>query len=162
MKLLTGCFLAGGLALGGLVPVNAQTSSAFVAAPRIHQVAVTVTDLPRAIGFYRDTLGLPFLFEANGMAFFDLGTARLMLGADRERPVVERPTSILYIDSTEFFATVSTLRERGVKFVAPIETVTKTATGTLMLAEFRDPDGNALAVMGEVADNSRIGEGESD
>lgn len=42
------------------------------------------------------------------------------------------------------------LEERGVRFVAPIETVTRTATGTLMLAEFRDPDGNAVAVMGDV------------
>ena len=30
-------------------------------------------DLPRALAFYRDTLGLPFLFSAGTMAFFDCG-----------------------------------------------------------------------------------------
>ena len=44
------------------------------------QVAVSTADLPRAIAFYRDTLGLPFLFEVSGMAFFQVGAVRLMVG----------------------------------------------------------------------------------
>jgi len=39
----------------------------------IGQIALTVTNLPRALQFYRDTLGLKFLFEASNMAFFDCG-----------------------------------------------------------------------------------------
>jgi catechol 2,3-dioxygenase-like lactoylglutathione lyase family enzyme len=35
---------------------------------RIGQIAVNARDLPRAVGFYRDTLGMPFLFEAPQMA----------------------------------------------------------------------------------------------
>jgi len=31
---------------------------------QIGQIAITVTDVPRAIAFYRDVLGLKFLFEA--------------------------------------------------------------------------------------------------
>ena len=47
---------------------------------RIGQIAMTVGDLPRAIAFYRDVLGLRFLFEAPpAMAFFDCGGVRLML-----------------------------------------------------------------------------------
>ena len=140
------------LAVGAFIPapLSAETGSAFVAAPQIHQIGLTVTDLPRAIAFYRDILGLPFMFETNGMAFFDLGQARLMIAVDAKRPTFERPTAILYIDSTDFNRSVAILRERGVKFVAPIETVTETPRGKLMLAEFRDPDGNAIAVMGEV------------
>lgn len=48
---------------------------------RIGQIAVPVTDLERAITFYRDALGLTFLFRAPpGLAFFDCGGVRLMLG----------------------------------------------------------------------------------
>jgi len=123
---------------------------AFIATPRIQQVGLTVSDLSRAVAFYRTTLGLHLLMETNGMAFFDLGGTRLMLGTDTDRPDVSRPTAIVYFDTADFYASVATLKQRGVSFVAPIETVARTATGTLMLAEFRDPDGNALAVMGEV------------
>ena len=45
----------------------------------IGQIAVTVQDLPRAVAFYRDALGLQYLFEASGMAFFDCSGTRLML-----------------------------------------------------------------------------------
>ena len=47
---------------------------------RIGQIAMTVRDLPRAVAFYRDVLGMRFLFEAPpAMAFFDCGGIRLML-----------------------------------------------------------------------------------
>jgi len=52
---------------------------------QIGQIATTVTDLARAIAFYRDSLGLPFLFEVPNMAFFDCGGIRLML-TSAERP----------------------------------------------------------------------------
>ncbi|MDE2729709.1 MAG: VOC family protein, partial [Gemmatimonadota bacterium] len=37
----------------------------------IGQVSVTVTDLDRAVSFYRDQLGMRFLFQVPNMAFFD-------------------------------------------------------------------------------------------
>ena len=46
----------------------------------IGQISVNVHDIKKAIAFYRDTLGMKFLFEAGGhMAFFDCGGIRLML-----------------------------------------------------------------------------------
>ena len=36
----------------------------------IGQIALTIQKLPRAVAFYRDTLGLKLLFEVSGMAFF--------------------------------------------------------------------------------------------
>src|SRR5829696_5528356 len=46
----------------------------------IGQIAITVGDLPRAVAFYRDTLGIKLLFEAPpSMAFFDCGGVRLMM-----------------------------------------------------------------------------------
>ena len=61
-----------------------MTASASVSAPslqlsRIGQIAITARDLPRAIAFYRDVLGMPFLFEAPKMAFFDCGGTVLSL-----------------------------------------------------------------------------------
>jgi catechol 2,3-dioxygenase-like lactoylglutathione lyase family enzyme len=48
----------------------------------IRQVALTVLDVGRSTEFYRDALGLPFLFAAGpALAFFDLGGVRLMLTA---------------------------------------------------------------------------------
>ena len=45
----------------------------------IGQIALTIQELPRAVAFYRDTLGLKLLFEVSGMAFFDVDGIRLML-----------------------------------------------------------------------------------
>src|ERR1051326_4644270 len=39
---------------------------------KLVQVALTCRDLDRARSFYRDTLGLPLLFEAGNMLFFQL------------------------------------------------------------------------------------------
>jgi catechol 2,3-dioxygenase-like lactoylglutathione lyase family enzyme len=40
---------------------------------KIRQIAITVKDLERAIVFYRDALGIPFLFRVPNLAFFDCG-----------------------------------------------------------------------------------------
>jgi len=39
----------------------------------IAQIALSVTELPRATAFYRDMLGLKLLFDAPSMSFFDIG-----------------------------------------------------------------------------------------
>src|SRR5213080_1425771 len=62
---------------------------------RIGQIAINVRDLDRATAFYRDTLGLPFLFSAGKLTFFDCGGVRLMLSRP-ERPDLDHPGSILY------------------------------------------------------------------
>ncbi len=116
---------------------------------RLQQVALTTTDLPRAMTFYRDKLGLPLLFETNGMAFFNVAGMRLMIALDAKRPS-GRPTSILYFDAPEFKKSHDYLVAAGVALNGPVETVQRTSTGSLMLQQFTDPDGNALAIMGTV------------
>jgi len=44
-----------------------QTATEFTLA-QIGQIAVTAQDLGRAVAFYRDTLGMHFLFQAPGLA----------------------------------------------------------------------------------------------
>ena len=46
------------------------------------QVALTVSNVARSTAFYRDVVGLRFLFAAGpSLAFLDLGNVRLMLSA---------------------------------------------------------------------------------
>jgi catechol 2,3-dioxygenase-like lactoylglutathione lyase family enzyme len=60
---------------------NADLSSA-----TIGQASINVHDVDKAVAFYRDTLGLRFLFQAGPkMAFFDCGGVRLMLAVPKSR-----------------------------------------------------------------------------
>ena len=62
---------------------------------RIHQIAMRIHDIDRAVTFYRDALGLPFLFAAPpSLAFFDCGGVRLMLSPPS--PGHDHPGSVLY------------------------------------------------------------------
>ena len=61
----------------------------------IGQISIIVKDVERATAFYRDVLGLPLLFNVPGMAFFDCGGVRLMLGTPSS-PEYDHPSSILY------------------------------------------------------------------
>ncbi|MCW0047679.1 VOC family protein [Brevundimonas sp. BT-123] len=146
------------LAIGGVAaaafltwttPTLAQEArpSAELAGHALHQVAMTTSDLARATVFYRDVLGLPFQFEANGMAFFDVAGIRLMLAVDPSRTEAP-PTSILYFDAPDFAETHRRLVATGVALEGPVETVQRTAAGELRIQQFRDPDGNMLAIMG--------------
>lgn len=154
VELKLGGYLAATVA-SAIVPVYAsQQAEPFVSAGldgyRLQQVALTTRDLPRSIIFYRDVLGLRLMFESNGMAFFDVAGMRLMIAQDAKRPQ-GRPTSVLYFDAPDFPATLARLVASGVEREGPVETVQRTATGDLKLQQFRDPDGNMLAIMGTVA-----------
>ena len=113
------------------------------------QVAVSTADLARACAFYRDTLGLPFLFEVSGMAFFQVGAVRLMVG-DAGPDFKAATGSVLYFDSPDLLDLALKLEARGVRVLHPAQTLQQTAEGDLMLRPFLDPDGNALALMGVV------------
>ena len=119
---------------------------------RIGQIAMTVGDLPRAIAFYRDVLGMRFLFEAPpAMAFFDCGGVRLMLslperaGADPGREYA----SILYYTVDEIQSAARALEARGVTFDTPPHIVAPLPHADLWMAFLRDPDGHLLAIMSE-------------
>jgi methylmalonyl-CoA/ethylmalonyl-CoA epimerase len=121
---------------------------------RIGQIAMTMRDLPRAVAFYREVLGLRFLFEAPpAMAFFDCGGVRLMLSVPEASGEVAgmQFASILYFPVPDIEAAASALTARGVVFQQPPHLVAKLPAADLWMAFFRDPDGNLLALMSEVA-----------
>lgn len=117
---------------------------------RIGQVAVTVRDVARATAYYRDVLELQHLFDAPGLAFFQCGGVRLMLGVP-ELPEFDHPTSILYFDVESIEAAHDLLLARGVEFERGPEQVADLGDRTLWLAFFRDSEQNLLALMSEVA-----------
>ncbi len=117
---------------------------------RIGQIFVNVHDLDRAIAFYRDALGMAFLFQAPpAMAFFDCGGIRLMLGVP-DRPDLDHPASIIYYQVEDIEATYETLKSRGVDFIVKPHLVAPMPDYDLWLADFRDSEGNVLALMSEV------------
>ena len=47
---------------------------------QIGQIALTVSDIARAVTFYRDSLGMQFLFQLPSLAFFDCnGSGEVLL-----------------------------------------------------------------------------------
>ncbi len=124
---------------------------ATLAGRKLVQVALTVKDLDRARIFYRDTLGLPLMFEAGSMLFFDIGGMRLMVGlAEKADNPIAGGTHI-YFDAPDLPALVDALKAKGVGLVGNTETLQRTDTHELKLQFFRDPDGNEIGLMGMVA-----------
>ncbi len=115
----------------------------------VGQIMINVKDLERAVAFYRDRLGLRFLFQVPGMAFFDCGGIRLMLGV-AEKPEFDHAASILYYRVADIVAAQAGLEERGVAFVEPPRAVADLGDRVLWLAFFTDSEGNTAALMSEV------------
>jgi methylmalonyl-CoA/ethylmalonyl-CoA epimerase len=117
---------------------------------RIAQLMIPVKSIERGTAFYRDVLGLPFLFSAPPqMSFFDCGGVRLLVGVPTPGQVAQRGSTI-YFGVTNIKAVHAALKAKGVAFVAEPHVVHRTPQHELWLAEFKDPDGNQLALMCEV------------
>jgi methylmalonyl-CoA/ethylmalonyl-CoA epimerase len=116
---------------------------------RIGQIAVNVHDLDRAIAFYRDLLGMRFLFRAPNLAFFDCDGLRLMLGLP-ERPEHDHPGSILYFTVGDLPAAHATFVARGVTFLDAPHLIARMPDHELWMAFLTDTEGNTLGLMSEV------------
>lgn len=115
----------------------------------IGQIHVSVSDVDRAIGFYRDVLGVRFLFRVDGqeMAFFDCDGVRLYLGVPESEAFRSRP--VLYFSVPDIDEAFAELGRRGVLFEGEPHVVHRTEGTELWMAGFRDPDGNNLVLMSE-------------
>jgi len=120
-----------------------------VALDRIGQIAINVKDLARAVRFYRDTLGMRFLFEVPNLAFFDCGGVRLMLSPP-EKPEFDHPGSVLYYKVADITATFAALKGRDVDFIDEPHLIARMPDHDLWMVFFRDSEGNTLGLMSEV------------
>ncbi|MGH9579677.1 MAG: VOC family protein, partial [Terriglobales bacterium] len=116
---------------------------------QIGQIAINVHDVDRATAFYRDTLGMRYLFTAGELAFFDCGGIRLML-AKPEKPELDHPASILYYKVSDIQKAYEALSTRKVKVEEAPILVARLEKADLWLSSFRDSEGNLLALMSEV------------
>ena len=117
----------------------------------IGQIAITVADVDRAIRFYRDTLGMKFLFQFPNLAFFDCDGVRLMLSA-AEKPG-ETYSSVVYFKVPDIRQVFQGLTSRGVASEGEPHMIARMPDHDLWMAFFRDPDRNLLALMSEVPRN---------
>jgi methylmalonyl-CoA/ethylmalonyl-CoA epimerase len=114
---------------------------------RIRQIAIVCQDVARATAFYRDTLGLRFLFSAGpNLAFFDCDGVRLMLSTAEGEAA---GTSVLYYLVTDIQARQAALAAAGVQFVGEAHMIARMPDHELWLAEFRDSENNVMALMEE-------------
>jgi catechol 2,3-dioxygenase-like lactoylglutathione lyase family enzyme len=115
---------------------------------QIGQIAMSVSDLDRSIAFYRDGLGLKFLFRVPNLAFFDCAGIRLMLGLPEANGETFHP--VLYFRVDDIQSATAELERRGITFESKPAIIAKMEKHDLWLAAFRDPDRNALVLMSEV------------
>ena len=115
----------------------------------IGQIAVIVSDVEKALAFYRDALGLEFLFGAGPeLAFLNAGGIRLMLSTPQGAGSVGN-NSILYFKVTDIEAAYATIVARGAVSEREPQLVTKMPDHELWIGFLRDPDGNLVGVMEE-------------
>ena len=126
-----------------------MTTIAPLATATIGQIGINAKDLNRAVAFYRDILGLKYLFTAGTMAFFDCGGIRLMLGLPN-KPELDHPSSILYFKVADIQATHDQLAAQAVVFDLKPFRVAQMPDHVLWMAFFRDSENNVMALMSEV------------
>jgi methylmalonyl-CoA/ethylmalonyl-CoA epimerase len=114
------------------------------------QVAVTFHDVPRAVAWYRDVLGLPLVFETNGMAFFAMGDVRLMMTAP-EKPEYDHPASVLYFKVANIDEAYAALESRGAVFEDRPHLIGKMGSIEIWMCFLRDPERHIVGITEERA-----------
>src|SRR5204862_8204640 len=116
---------------------------------RIGQISVNTHDVKKAVEFYRDVLGIKFLFEVPNMAFFDCDGIRLML-AIPDRTEFDHPSSIIYFKVPDIQRAYEGLSSRGVRFESKPSMIARLADHELWLVDVHDFHNNQLALVSEV------------
>ncbi len=115
----------------------------------IRQIAIVVSDVATALPFYRDSLGLTFLFSpAPNLAFLSAGSVRIMLSTPQGAGTVGH-NSILYFKCSDIAAAHSAIIGRGAKNEHGPQLTARMADHELWTAFVRDPDGNFIGLMEE-------------
>ena len=123
---------------------------AFQGLATIGQIHLSVRDVDAALVFYRDVLGLPFLFRVprQPMAFFDCDGVRLYIGEPESEEY--RTRGMVYFAVPDVDEAYAELSRRGVTFLDEPHIVHRDDHSEIRMAFFRDVDENNLALMTEV------------
>lgn len=118
---------------------------------KIGQIAIPVSDLDRAVAFYRDVLGLTFLFQAGpNLAFFDCGGVRILLDKPEKPGEFEKHSSVIYFSVSDIKSSFAEAVEKGADIVDPPHLIARLADREVWMGFFHDPDRNILALMSEI------------
>ena len=126
-----------------------STAAAQLGITDVGQIAINARDVRRATGFYRDVLGLRFLFEIPNAAFFLCGGLRLMIGKAEEARF-DHPASILYYKVPDIHAAHEALKAAGATIEREPHLLAKMPDHDLWMMFFHDTEENVLALMSEV------------
>lgn len=119
---------------------------------KISHVILTVRDLERSLGFYRDVLGMGVRYVIPGFAFLDGGGVTLALRQVASWPAPGNPgLSEVVFETADIHAAYDALRHAGVEFSRAPRVVTSDATHDLLATDFSDPDGHVLSITGRVS-----------
>lgn len=109
----------------------------------IGQIARSVADIDAATAWYRDVLGLDFLYAFGKLAFFDCGGVRLFLSEGDGAA-----QSILYFSVPDIHAAVAALEARGITILSAPHMIHRHDDGTEeWMAFFADNEGHPLGLM---------------
>ena len=115
----------------------------------VRQIAITVSDVEAALAFYRDILGLTFLFSpAPSLAFLDADGVRIMLSTPQGAGEIGK-NSILYFGIRDIEAAHASFVEAGAKNERAPALAAKMPDYELWTAFLRDPDENLVGLMEE-------------
>ena len=116
----------------------------------IGQIAITVSSVEKTLPFYRDVLGLNFLFSAGpDLAFLQSGETRIMLSTPQGGGAEIGKNSVLYFAVEGIENTYETMVEQGGEGERGPQMAADMGETQLWLAFLRDPDGNLVGLMEE-------------
>ncbi|QTC40709.1 VOC family protein [Bacillus sp. V3] len=115
---------------------------------KVGQIGIPVKDLDRALRFYKETLGLPLLFNTDRMAFLESGGLRLMLSLP-EKEEFAHSSSVLYFQVKNIKETYEHLSGKEVQFIGEPHVVAKMEQTETWMVFFKDTEGNTHAFLSE-------------
>lgn len=129
--------------------MNVGPTTRSSAVNEIGQIAITVSDVAKALPFYRDVLGLEFLFSPSPtLAFLAAGPVRIMLSTPQGAGRVGA-NSILYFKVTDIMTAHAAVVSRGATDERAPQLTAKLPDHELWIGFVRDPDGNLVGLMEE-------------
>lgn len=116
---------------------------------QIGQVAITVSDVAKALAFYRDILDLKFLFQPSpNLAFVAAGDVRIMLTTPQGGGKIGG-NSIFYYKVEDIVAAHAAIVARGAQPVREPQLTAKLPDHELWISFVADPDQNLVGLMEE-------------